>query len=204
MVFPFSVAPAASNAATAGADVAAGLCPFNQSGLPPPVGVPATSIRSLTANVSPFSGPAADGPMVTRGPGTNAPKSAAAELAIAGSADVNLSSCPLAERGDHRIGIGDETEAFLDVPDCRFRAEIRRCGRTAVFDQETPVSKEVGVGQGVKNALIGIDACKQDCADAEVAQNAVERCVPESADTILVDLDVFRRLDEFIHHSSGP
>ena len=148
-VFPLSTAPAASKASTAGADLAAQLCVFNQSGLPLPVRVPATSIRSLTANVNPFSGPEAEG-KVARGPGTNAPKSAAAEPAIdAGSAEVTLSGGPFAERGNHRIGIGDKTETFLDVPDGRFRTKIRRCGGAAIFHQDASVSEEIGIGQGM-------------------------------------------------------
>src|ERR1700730_6544712 len=118
MVFPCSVAPAASNDATAGAEATAGLCAFNQSGLPPPVRVPATAIRSLTANVSPFIGPADVGATASPGPGTNAPEpAAAASPPDVGSVKLISRPCTLAERGDHGTGIGDEAKTLFDVPD---------------------------------------------------------------------------------------
>src|ERR1700761_6081148 len=120
MVFPCSVAPAASSAATGGADVDAGACVLSQSGLPPPVGTPATSIRSLTAKLNPSSGPDAVGARVSNGPGTNAPKSADAD-----PADAMSGAAALAERGHHRAGIGDEAKALLDVPDGCFGTELR-------------------------------------------------------------------------------
>ena len=54
---PISVAPAASACSTTGAETTAGACCASQPGLPPPVRVPATSIKSLTANVRPSSTP---------------------------------------------------------------------------------------------------------------------------------------------------
>src|ERR1700748_2692502 len=110
MVFPRSVAPAASSGATMGADVDAGWCVLSQSGLPPPVGIPSTSIRSLTAKLNPFSRPDAVGAMVSRGPGTKAPKSA--DAAPTGAM---LRAVALVERGNHGAGVRDEAEALLDV-----------------------------------------------------------------------------------------
>src|SRR2546426_6334302 len=56
-VLPISVAPASNKRCTAHAwRVGTGCCRA-QSGLPPPVGCPATSKRSLAANVRPVSGP---------------------------------------------------------------------------------------------------------------------------------------------------
>src|SRR5262245_42847836 len=57
IVLPIKVAPASSSRCTAQAwRVGTGFCRA-QSGLPPPVGWPATSKRSLAANVRPASGP---------------------------------------------------------------------------------------------------------------------------------------------------
>src|SRR5664279_2758457 len=104
MVLPARLAPAASSASTAGADRAAGDCTFSQSGLPPPVGVPATSIRSLTANVMPSSDPDAVGARTQRGPGMKAPKSARPERPIELEAvNANLLHHSSAERGHHRF-----------------------------------------------------------------------------------------------------
>src|SRR5437868_1243417 len=113
MVLPSSLAPAASSAATVGADDSGGAWDFSQSGLPPPVGTPATSIRSLTANVKPLIGPAELAGTASRGPGTKAPKSAAAVAFIS-------RPCTLAKRGKDGAGVGNEAEALLDVPDRRF------------------------------------------------------------------------------------
>jgi hypothetical protein len=44
--------------------------------------------------------------------------------------------------------------------------------------------------------LIGVDAGEQCRLDAEIAQDAVERRIPEAADAVLVDLDVLRLLLE--------
>src|SRR5581483_12046951 len=46
-------------------------CARPQSGLPPPVGCPATSKRSLTAKVTPASGPSGAPAMRSARPGTN-------------------------------------------------------------------------------------------------------------------------------------
>jgi hypothetical protein len=58
MVLPMMVAPAARIFATAAAFVRAGAWVASQVGLPAPVLVPAMSYMSLTAAVSPASGPA--------------------------------------------------------------------------------------------------------------------------------------------------
>src|SRR5215472_3972129 len=51
------MAPRSSSLCTAAACAAAGGCAASQSGLPPPVRVPAMSYMSFTATVSPASGP---------------------------------------------------------------------------------------------------------------------------------------------------
>ena len=67
---PIKVAPASKSRCTAQAwRVGAGFCRA-QSGLPPPVRWPATSKRSLAANVRPASGPFGDPGMRTLGPAT--------------------------------------------------------------------------------------------------------------------------------------
>ncbi len=72
MVLPIRVAPVSSSRCTAQeCRVGTGLY-FAQSGLPPPVGGPATSKRSLTAKVRPASGPPGRPSIRTRGPGTKA------------------------------------------------------------------------------------------------------------------------------------
>src|SRR5262249_17601901 len=60
-VLPMHRAPAANNCSTHTAWTAAGGCVSRQVGLPQPVGLSATSIKSLTAKVSPVSGPSAVG-----------------------------------------------------------------------------------------------------------------------------------------------
>src|SRR5439155_18251451 len=70
IVLPISVAPASSSRCTAQAwRVGTGFCRA-QSGLPPPVGWPATSKRSLAANVRPASGPFGAPGTRTLGPAT--------------------------------------------------------------------------------------------------------------------------------------
>ena len=54
------------------------------------------------------------------------------------------------------------------------------------------------------HALIGVDAREQDRFDSKVAQDAVERRVPETADAILVDLDVVGFLRQFVEIGSKP
>src|ERR1700723_4742149 len=118
MVLPSRLAPDASKTSTAGADCVAGDCVFSQSGLPPPVGVPATSIRSLTAKVRPSSDPDAVGARMQRGPGMKAPKFARPECSIElETATANLSHHSFAEGGHHRFRIGDEAETLLNVHD---------------------------------------------------------------------------------------
>src|SRR5471032_1285603 len=81
MVLPISVAPPSSSVCTA-KECCAGIGrPVGQSWLPPPVGTPATSNRSLAAKVRPASGPPALPSMRTRGPGTKAPMSSLMEEA---------------------------------------------------------------------------------------------------------------------------
>src|ERR1700722_7183211 len=140
MVLPARLAPAASSASPAGAYRAAGDCTFSQSGLPPPVCVPATSMRSLTAKVRPSSDPDAVGARPQRGPEMKAPKSARPECAIEPeAATANLSHHSFAERGHHRFRIGDEAETFLHVPDRGFGAEVRRGRAAAVFHQDAAI-----------------------------------------------------------------
>ena len=111
--------------------------------------------------------------------GTNAPKSAGTAV----DADV---SCPLQraatarKRFDDGVGAGHEAEAFLDVPDRRLGAEIRRRGGAAIVDQDAAVAEEVRVGQRMQHALIGVDAGEQDRLGAEIAQDASRAACPRS------------------------
>src|SRR5580704_1116491 len=72
-VLPIRVAPASSRVCTAQACRSGTGFARAQSGLPPPVGRPATSNRSLAAKVSPASGPPARPAMRNRCPETKAP-----------------------------------------------------------------------------------------------------------------------------------
>src|ERR1700730_13030186 len=72
IVLPINVAPASSSHCTAQACRVGTGFHLAQSGLPPPVGWPATSNRSLAANVRPESRPPARPSIRTRGPGTKA------------------------------------------------------------------------------------------------------------------------------------
>src|SRR5262249_39420010 len=58
-VLPMMVAPATSNFRIAAASASGGRCAASQSGLPPPVHMPAMSYMSFTAAVSPPSSPCA-------------------------------------------------------------------------------------------------------------------------------------------------
>ena len=71
-------------------------------------------------------------------------------------------------------------------------ASVQKSGEVVAqqSDQHAAVAEEIRVGQRMQHALIGVDAGEQDRAGAEVAQDAVERRVPEAADPVLVDLDV--------------
>ena len=96
MVLPIRVAPASSSRCTAQeCRVGTGLY-FAQSGLPPPVGWPATSNRSLAAKVRPESGPPARPSIWTRGPGTKA----------------LMSSSGMETSGSGRIGAAGSAPAF--------------------------------------------------------------------------------------------
>src|SRR5262249_22150205 len=105
---------------------------------------------------------------------------------------------PLTERSHHGAGIGDETKTLLHVPDRRFSAEIRRCGGAAILHQDTAIAEKIRIRQRVQHTLVSIDAGEEDRANAEIAQDAVQGCVPEAADAILVDLDILRCLPEFV------
>ena len=72
MVLPISVAPPSSSRCTAQACRVGTGFERAQSGLPPPVGWPATSNRSLAAKVRPESEPPGRPSIWTRGPGTKA------------------------------------------------------------------------------------------------------------------------------------
>ena len=85
---------------------------------------------------------------------------------------------------------GDEAEALLDVEQRRLRAVVGRGRGAAVLDQHAAVAEEVRVLQRAQHALVGVDAGEEHRAHAEVAQDAVERRVPEAADAVLVDADV--------------
>src|SRR5437763_434248 len=72
MVLPINVAPASSSRCTAQAWLVGTGFDRAQSGLPPPVGTPATSNKSLAAKVRPDSGPRGRPSIWMRGPGTKA------------------------------------------------------------------------------------------------------------------------------------
>src|SRR6185312_2014189 len=71
IVLPIRVAPASRSRCTAQACRSGTGCVRPQSGLPPPVGCPATSKRSLAAKVRPASGPSGAPAMCSCEPGTN-------------------------------------------------------------------------------------------------------------------------------------
>src|SRR6516164_2438107 len=202
MVLPASSAPAARSFSTAGADRVAGACVRSQSGLPPPVMWPATSIRSLTAKSRPPSRPVLVGCKVARGPGTNAPMSVSIGRGMVSAAVTSTGA--LAERSNDGRGISDEAKAFFHIPDRGLGAEIRRGGGAAIFNQDAAVTEEISISQRMHDALIGVDAGEQDRPDAKIAQDAIERCVPKAADAILVDLDVLLLLRQFVDNSRGP
>src|SRR5438045_805180 len=81
IVLPIRSAPESSRVCTAQACRSGTGLVRAQSGLPPPVGWPATSNRSLAAKVRPESGPPARPAMRNRCPGTKAPKSSLPGLA---------------------------------------------------------------------------------------------------------------------------
>ena len=131
------------------------------------------------------------------------------------SRDIRQCSAAIGDDGDlagrllrqsryHVAGFGHEAEAFFDVPQGRFVAEIGGGRAAAILDKHAIVAEEMRVGQRVQHALIGVDAAEKDSLHLEIAQDAVERRVPKTADAELVDFDVFRQLFEFIDHSRRP
>src|SRR6266446_6159902 len=88
IVLPINVAPASSKCCTAQEWCVGTGFDRAQSGLPPPVGKPATSNRSLAAKVSPESGPPFRPSMWTRGPGTKALMSSGIKNSFVGVPDV--------------------------------------------------------------------------------------------------------------------
>src|SRR5216684_6261624 len=82
IVLPISSAPASSSVSTAQACRVGTGFDRAQSGLPPPVGCPATSNRSLAAKVRPESGPPGRPSIWTRGPGTKALMSSSGMLGL--------------------------------------------------------------------------------------------------------------------------
>jgi hypothetical protein len=80
IAMPVRRAPASRQACTEGAVRAAGSWLASQSGLPPPVTMPATSNMSLTAKVRPLRAPCRLGAMSTRR--RSAPSSSAAFMLI--------------------------------------------------------------------------------------------------------------------------
>lgn len=79
-------------------------------------------------------------------------------------------------------------------------AEIRRGGAAAILHKHAIVAEEMRIGQRVQYALVGVDAAEEYSLHLEIAQDAVERRVPETADPILVDFDVFRQLRELVYY----
>src|SRR5215831_14736201 len=88
IVLPINVAPASSKRCTAQACRVGTGFDLAQSGLPPLVGKPATSNRSLAAKVNPESGPPVRPSMRTAGPGTNAFMSAGIKNSFVGVPDI--------------------------------------------------------------------------------------------------------------------
>src|SRR6202795_3412123 len=60
------------------------------------------------------------------------------------------------------------------------------------------------VSQRMQHALIGIDAAEEQRLDVEVLEDAVQWRIPKTADAILVDLDVFRKLLELVDDGGRP
>ena len=81
IVLPTTFAPARSRRSTSAACRSGAGWVRPQSGFPPPVGSPATSKRSLTANVRPESGPPVRPGIRTSVPGTKAPRASPAPAA---------------------------------------------------------------------------------------------------------------------------
>src|SRR5947208_2508899 len=102
----------------------------------------------------------------------------------------------LLQRLQYLPRIGDEAEALLDVPDRRLDAEVGRGRGAAILDQDAAIAQKVCVGQRMQHALVGVDAGEQYGAHTEIAQDRIERGVPEAADAVLVDLDVVGLLFE--------
>src|SRR5216683_5924463 len=108
------------------------------------------------------------------------------------------------ESFDNLAGTGDKTKTELDVPERGLAAEIGRGRSTAIFHQHAIVAEEMRVGQRVQHALIGVDAAEEQRLDIEVLEDAVQRRVPEAADAIFIDLDIFRKLLQFVDDGRRP
>ena len=86
-------------------------------------------------------------------------------------------------------------------------ASVQKTGRgrgAAVGDHQASVAEKVRVLQRAEHALVGVHAGEQEAAHAEVAQDPVERRVPETADPVLVDQDVAGLGDQLVHDGGGP
>src|ERR1700730_10030233 len=121
-----------------------------------------------------------------------------------GPADWRKHSSSLPDCGDDLLRAGHEAEALLDVPDRRLAAKIRRGRAAAILHQHAIVTEKMRVGERVKHALVGVDATEHERFYVEIAQDAVERRVPEAADAIFVDLDVFGKLLELVDDRRRP
>src|SRR5205823_5179344 len=129
IVLPIRSAPASSNLCTAQAWRSGTGLVRAQSGLPPPVGWPATSNRSFAAKVSADSGPPARPARRNFCPGTNAPISSLPELASSVICALRLQLVAGIDEGVFRPAIGrgggENRRAVQDPPFAAIRADLR-------------------------------------------------------------------------------
>src|SRR4030081_247670 len=102
------------------------------------------------------------------------------------------------------LRIGNETKKKRNAPNRCLAAKLGRGGSTAIFHEHAIVAEEMRVGQRVQHALIGVDAAEEQRLDVEVLEDAVQWRVPKTADAILVDLDIFRKLLELVDARPHP
>src|SRR5205807_5204266 len=93
---------------------------------------------------------------------------------------------------------------MFHVPQGRFDAEPGRRRRAAILEQETIVAKEERVLQRAIDALIEVDAGKQQRPRAHIAQDTVERRPPKSADLVLIHENVIGAYVKLIEYCGVP
>src|SRR3984893_8230598 len=143
MVLPIKAAPASSSRCTAqewrvgtGFDRA-------QSGLPPPVGKPATSNRSLAAKVSPESGPPGRPSIRTGGPGTKAFMSSGIKNSFVGVPDVGREFPLAADLAPYDRIFADD---FLRRLALRLQCDGADLARRIAAERQHVEGRQLGVG----------------------------------------------------------